>query len=215
MPPFSVPPGPARQLTVLSGGLSGSSSTRRLADCLTDAVLDRLATDGVTAVTHTVELRDLAHDLADHQLTGLHTPALADTLDHLAESDAVIAATPILHASFGGLFKSFLDTAAPGAFTGRPVLLAASGGSLRHCLVLDHALRPLFTTLGARLTPTSVYATPADWAGPELPERIIRAATELCALLPEAPPVPTRPRGPRPRRSAAAVPNQVSPHQER
>ncbi|GAA4839196.1 CE1759 family FMN reductase [Kitasatospora terrestris] len=213
MPPFSVPPGPTRQLTVLSGGLSGSSSTRRLADHLAAAVLDRLAADGATAVTHTVELRDLAHDLADHQLTGLHTPALADTLDRLADSDAVIAATPVLHASFGGLFKSFLDTTAPGAFTGRPVLLAASGGSLRHCLVLDHALRPLFTTLGARLTPTGVYATPADWAGPELPERITRAATELCALLPAA---PTRSRGPRPRRrSAAAVPNQASPHHER
>ena len=50
------------------------------------------------------------------------------------------------------------------------MLIAATGGTARHSLALEHALRPLFTYLRAVVVPTAVYAAPEDWglAGAQL-----------------------------------------------
>ncbi len=64
-------------------------------------------------------------------------------------ADGVIAVTPVFTASYSGLFKSFFDLIDPTALTGTPVLIGATGGTARHSLVLDHALRPLFAYLRA------------------------------------------------------------------
>ena len=45
------------------------------------------------------------------------------------------------------------------------MLLGATGGTARHSLVLEHALRPVFTYLRAVVVPTSVFAATDDWAG--------------------------------------------------
>lgn len=66
------------------------------------------------------------------------------------------------------------------------MLVAATGGTARHSLVLDHALRPLFAHLKATVAPTGVYAAAEDWGsggvGQGLAERIERAAAELARL---------------------------------
>jgi FMN reductase len=64
-----------------------------------------------------------------------------------------------------------------------PVLIAATGGTARHSLVLDHALRPLFAHLRAVVVPTGVYAASEDWGAEGLDERIERAGGELAALM--------------------------------
>jgi FMN reductase len=65
----------------------------------------------------------------------------------------------------------------------KPVLLAATGGTPRHALVIDDQMRPLFAYLRALTLPTSVYAAPEDWGATELGARIERAATELAVLV--------------------------------
>jgi FMN reductase len=64
--------------------------------------------------------------------------------------------------------------------------VAATAGTARHSLVLDHALRPLFSYLRATIVPTGVFAATEDFgstaAGP-LDERIERAAKELATLV--------------------------------
>jgi FMN reductase len=95
----------------------------------------------------------------------------------------------VFSASYSGLFKSFFDLIDPDALTAKPVLIAATGGTARHSLVLEHALRPLFAYLRAAVVPTAVYAASEDWGsgGDEyaegLPARIRRAAGELAALM--------------------------------
>jgi FMN reductase len=52
--------------------------------------------------------------------------------------------------------------------------------------VIEHALRPLFSYLGALTVPTGVYAATADFGGagaPALARRVERAAGELAALV--------------------------------
>jgi FMN reductase len=141
-------------------------------------------------VVDVVEVRDVALDVATATLTRYPSPALTRALAAVSEADGVVAVSPIFNASFSGLFKSFVDLLEPAALTGRPVLVAATGGSGRHSLVLDHALRPLFAYLHALVLPTAVYAARADWSGDAgaLVERIERAGEELAGAVAAMPP---------------------------
>lgn len=103
--------------------------------------------------------------------------------------DGLIALSPIFNASYSGLFKLFFDVIQRDAFAGKPVLIAATGGTARHSLALEHALRPLFAYLNAAVVPTGVYAATEDWgqalvaADGSLVERIDRAARELAGAM--------------------------------
>ncbi len=170
------------RIVVVSAGLSVPSSTRLLGD--------RLASAAVAAVgaepgdVRVVELRDLAVEIAHTFTNGFPGPALSEAFDAVSGADALIVVTPVFSASYSGLFKSFFDALSstdPEALTGMPVLIAATGGSARHSLVLDHALRPLFSYLRAVVVPTGVYAASEDWGAEGLDARIGRAAGELVA----------------------------------
>ena len=172
-----------RTLVVVSAGLSQPSSTRLLADRLAAASVTAADGLGVRLGTQVIELRDLAHDLMNHLLTGFPPAPLKHALDAVEAADAVIAVTPIFNASYSGLFKSFFDVLDKNALTDQPVLIAATGGTARHSLALDHAIRPMFTYLQAVTVPTSVFAATDDWGGDEsqdqLRGRVNRAAGEL------------------------------------
>ncbi|GAA3799819.1 FMN reductase [Streptomyces chiangmaiensis] len=166
------------KLVVVSAGLSAPSSTRLLADRLAAAVDRHTPVD-----IRVVELRDLAVEIAHNFTNGFPGRALGDALDAVTEADGLIVVTPVFSASYSGLFKSFFDVLDKDALAGKPVLIAATGGSARHSLVLDHALRPLFSYLQAVVVPTGVYAASEDWGAEGLPERIDRAAGELVRLM--------------------------------
>lgn len=167
-------------IAVVSAGLSEPSSTRLLADRLAAAVQR-----AVPAEVRVVNLREHAHDIADNLLTGFPPPALRTAIDTVAEADALIAVTPIFNASYSGLFKSFFDVLDPDSLTGKPVLLGATGGTTRHSLALEHALRPMFAYLRATVAPTAVFAATEDWGGNDgrLADRVARAGRELADLV--------------------------------
>lgn len=166
------------KLVAVSAGLTQPSSTRLLADRLATAVATQADVD-----VRVVELRELAVDIANHLVTGFPPPALGDALRAVEEADGLIAATPIFTASYSGLFKSFFDLIDADALTGKPVLIAATGGTARHSLALEHAMRPMFAYLHAVVAPTAVYAASEDWASGELAQRIDRAGGELADLM--------------------------------
>ncbi|MFF4716204.1 CE1759 family FMN reductase [Streptomyces eurythermus] len=198
------------KLVAVSAGLSTPSSTRLLADRLAESAREDLGARGHTVEVQVVELRELAIAVANHLVTGFPAPPLAAAIDAVTAADGLIAVTPVFTASYSGLFKSFFDLIDPDALTGRPVLLAATGGTPRHSLVLDHALRPLFAYLKAAVVPTAVYAASEDWGsgGDEytegLPGRIRRAAAELAALM------AARPTGQAPEDDVTALERQLS-----
>jgi len=174
-------------VAVISAGLSEPSSTRLLADRLAQAVRRDGARSGLRIDVVDLPLRSLARQIADMLVTGFPPPALKSALDAVHSADALIAVTPVFSASYSGLFKSFFDIADPQGFVGKPVLLAATGGSARHSLVLDYALRPLFAYLKAEVLPTAVFAATADFGsdagGRSLDERIDLAGRQLVAAL--------------------------------
>ncbi|MCX4710032.1 FMN reductase [Streptomyces griseus] len=184
------------RVVAVSAGLSQPSSTRLLADRLTAATRERLIAerdrndrDDRDVEVRVIELRDLAVDIANHLVSGFPSAGLREAIDAVTEADGLIAVTPVFTASYSGLFKSFFDLIDHTALTGKPVVIAATGGTARHSLVLEHALRPLFAYLRAVTVPTSVYAASEDWgsSGDEytegLPSRIRRAGGELASAV--------------------------------
>ncbi|MGI5377317.1 FMN reductase [Streptomyces sp. CA-251387] len=166
------------KLVVVSAGLSVPSSTRLLGDRLAAAAVRETEAD-----VEVVELRDLAVEIAHNLTNGFPGRKLAAAIGTVTSADGLIVVTPVFSASYSGLFKSFFDVIDKDALTGMPVLIAATGGTARHSLVLEHALRPLFSHLRAVVVPTGVYAASEDWGAEGLDGRIERAAGELAGLM--------------------------------
>jgi FMN reductase len=178
-----------RRLVVVTAGVSQPSSSRLLANRLAAATEDGLRELGLRPFTQLIEVRDLAADLVNHVLTFFPSRSLADAIESVTSADGLIAVSPIFSASYSGLFKLFFDVLDPDSLGGMPVLMGATGGSARHSLVLDHALRPLFAYLSAAVVPTGVFAAPEDWgqgdttADADLATRIVQAGGELAAAM--------------------------------
>src|SRR3954468_1702464 len=196
-----------RTVVVVSAGLSQPSSTRLLADQLAAAAVEAGTGQGLQIETKFIELRDLAHDIANNLLTGFPPAALKEATDAapaagaliavppaaVAAADARMAVPPIFTASYSGLFKSFIDVLQKDTLAGKPVLIAATAGTARHTLALEHALRPLFAYLRAVVLPPAVFAATddfgADSADGTLRSRITRASEELARELERRDPV--------------------------
>ncbi len=178
-----------RCLVVVTAGLSQPSSTRLLGDRLAAATERALREAGDVPRTEVIELREHAQELVNHLLTGFAPSGLRSRIDAVVGADGLIAVSPIFSASYSGLFKLFFDVIEHQALAGLPVLLGATGGTARHSLALEHAMRPLFTYLGGSVMRTAVYAASQDWGAPGMPadaglvERIDRAAAELAAAI--------------------------------
>jgi FMN reductase len=183
----------SRSLVVISAGLSQPSASRLLAERLADATAAELDRLGAPTQVRVIEVREYARDVANNLITGFPSEALKAALDAVASADGIIAVTPTFRASFSGLFKSFIDVVDDAALNGKPVLLGATGGTARHSLVLEHAMRPVFTYLHSVVVPTSVFAATDDWAGDAqlapLQARVVRAAGELAAEIARREPV--------------------------
>ena len=182
-----------RILAVVSAGLSQPSSTRLLADQLAAATRDELVRRGVRGRAHGRRAaRPTPTTSSNNLLTGFPPAALRDALDAVTGADGLIAVTPIFNASYSGLFKSFFDVLDAESLADKPVLIGATGGTARHSLALEHAVRPMFAYLRAVVVPTSVFAAPEDWADGTadgaLRGRIERAAGELADQIERRPP---------------------------
>ena len=146
------------RLVAVSGGLQRPSKAAALAEHLMDLIADE-----VLCEQRLVELGQLAPQLAG----AVWRSHLPDTVERelaaVEQADILVVATPVFRGSYTGLFKHFFDFIDQDALIDKPVLLAATGGSERHALMIDHQLRPLFSFFQARTLPLGVYATDRDF----------------------------------------------------
>jgi FMN reductase len=174
------------KITVVIGNPSDKSRTKVLALALAEAVADALPSQPPVQL-QVLEIARLAPHIVGSGGQGLSSEGTA-AVRSIETADLVIAATPVYKGSYTGLFKHLFDLVGPDALVGRPVLLAANGGSERHALVVDHQLRPLFAFFRALTVPSAVYAAEADFDGYTLRSdvlraRIVEAAEQAAALL--------------------------------
>ncbi len=151
------------ELVVISAGTSVPSSTRMLADQITSSTRSALARHAQDVRVTILEVRELAHEVVDASFTRFPGDNLRTAIDQIGRADGLIAVTPTYNQSFSGLFKSLFDVIDPGTLVGVPVALGATGGTARHSLAVDYALRPMFAYLKADVVPTTVFAAPEDF----------------------------------------------------
>lgn len=174
-----------RTIAVVTAGLSQPSSTRLLADRLGAATQAHLRARAVVTRRTTIELRDHGQELMNNLLAGFPAEDLKGAIETVVRADGLIAVTSIFNASYSGLFKLFFDVIERDGLASLPVLIGATGGTARHSLALEHAIRPMFAYLDAAVMPTAVYAAAEDWGAGDMPadtsltQRIDRAASEL------------------------------------
>lgn len=167
------------KIVIVSAGFGEQSVL--VVDQLADALR---AVDGAVEVdVDVVSLRSYVQELGS-ALTALAPERLRDVFELVSTADAVVLHTSIMNASFAGLLKVFLDVLPEGTLDGAPVLMVGTGGTPRHTLSLDYALRPVLTYLHAEPIPTTVFVATSDWGGAgdgvrSVGERIERAASEL------------------------------------
>ena len=146
------------RVVAVSGGLQRPSKSA----ALTEHLLDLIAEE-VPCEQRLVELGQLAPQLAGAVWRSQMSDTVERELAAVEQADVLVVATPVFRGSYSCLFKHFFDFIDQDALIDKPVLLAATGGSERHALMIDHQLRPLFSFFQARTLPLGVYATDKDF----------------------------------------------------
>jgi FMN reductase len=101
-----------------------------------------------------------------------------EAIQAVEQADLLIVASPVYRASYTGLFKHFFDFVHHEALFDLPVLLAATGGSERHALVIEHQLRPLFSFFQAQTLPLGIAAE-ADFTDYQVSDSALQARIRL------------------------------------
>ncbi len=175
----------ARGLNVVAvnAGTSDPSSTRLLAERIAGRATLIGAKYDLEIRMHMIDLRTLANDVTSALLSNFVSPELQRALDLMRDADGVIASTPVYKAGPSGLFTEFFQLLDNDLLIGTPIVLAGTGGSERHSLVIDDQLRGMFAYLRTLTAPTAVYAAPDDWQHGGLGGRVDRASTEFVLLM--------------------------------
>lgn len=129
---------------------------------LSEHLIDLIAAS-IPCEQHLVELGQIAPQLSGVIWRSQLSASVERELAEVEQADVLVVATPVYRGSYTGLFKHFFDFVDQDALIDKPILLAATGGSERHALVIEHQLRPLFSFFQARTLPLGVYATDRDF----------------------------------------------------
>ncbi|QXZ10652.1 FMN reductase [Comamonas sp. Y33R10-2] len=151
------------RVVAVSGGLQRPSKSAALAEHL----LELIASE-IPCQPHLIEIGQIATQFAGAVWRSQLPGAVVQQLAAVEQADVLIVVTPVFRGSYTGLFKHFFDFIEQDALIDKPILLAATGGSERHVLVIDHQLRPLFSFFQARTLPLGIYATDKDFSGYQL-----------------------------------------------
>ncbi|PKM30722.1 MAG: FMN reductase [Gammaproteobacteria bacterium HGW-Gammaproteobacteria-11] len=162
------------KVVAVSGGTFRPSRTLVLTQAIVSELQQHLAID-----SRIIELGDIARPVG----AALSRKELPETVEHelraIEQADLLIVAAPVYRGSYPGQFKHLFDLIGQDALIDTPVLLAATGGSERHALVIDHQLRPLFCFFQALTLPIGVYAAEADFSNYQISSEALQARIRL------------------------------------
>ncbi|WP_235272977.1 FMN reductase [Methylophilus sp. Q8] len=162
------------KVTAVSGSYKLPSRTAALVEAITQKLGQQLPID-----LHVIELSEIGSSLvASYDPKALPVKVQKD-IQAIETADLLVVATPVYRASYTGLFKHLFDLVDYEALVDVPVLLAATGGSERHALIIDHELRPLFSFFQALTLPIGVYATEADFENYQVKNEAVTARIAL------------------------------------
>lgn len=162
------------RVVAVSGGLQTPSKSSALAEYILGLIAEEISSE-----QHMVELGQLAPLLAGAIWRSQLPEVVERKLALVEQADILVVVTPVYRGSYTGLFKYFFDFIHQDALIDKPVLLAATGGSERHALVIEHQLRPLFSFFQARALPLGIYATDKDFVDYRVQDAALIERTRL------------------------------------
>ena len=162
------------RVVAVSGGLQRPSKSAALAEHLLDLIADE-----IPCQQRLIELGQLAPQLAGAAWRSQLPDTVERELAAVEQADVLVVTTPVFRGSYTGIFKHFFDFIHQDALIDKPVMLAATGGSERHALVIDHQLRPLFSFFQARTLPLGIYATDKDFVDYRLQDEALIERAKL------------------------------------
>lgn len=137
--------------------------------------------------TTVLDLVDAGCGIAGFTRIALDDNACA-VVEAIEQADGIVIGCPVFQGSYPGLFKHVFDLIEPSVLRNRPVLLTAVGGGLRHSLVVEHQLRPLFGFFEACTVSTAIYASSGEIVAgeplaPTTAARLANAVEQFASLL--------------------------------
>ncbi|MCU1402174.1 MAG: msuE, partial [Microbacteriaceae bacterium] len=118
-------------------GVSGSLQAPSRTITLVEEIVDALGLE-LPIESRIVKINELGPSFAG-ALNRKQVPAeVEDALQAIETADVLVVASPVYRASFTGLFKHLFDFVDQYALVDTPILLAATGGSERHALIIEH-----------------------------------------------------------------------------
>ena len=168
----------------ISGNVRAPSRTASLVGAILASIESRLGIE-----TRKIELADAAPVLFRALRSDQLDADGRDIVSAVENADALVVGSPVYRASYSGALKHLFDLVHFESLIGKPVILAATGGSPLHGLVTEHQLRPLFGFFRALTLPTAIYALETDFEAyairnAEIGRRIEQAVRELDAIVP-------------------------------
>lgn len=163
---------------IVNGSLSKPSRTRTLLDALQDRLAEEIALD-----VQVIDLVDLIADIGPALYRNTLSVKALQALEAIENAEFLVVGSPVFRGSLPGLLKHLFDLVELQALEGKPVLLAATGGSQRHSLVIDHQLRPLFAFFQSLTLPIGVYGTPEDIQDGQVVSDALRKRIDLTVQL--------------------------------
>jgi len=171
------------RLVAVSGSLHAPSRT----DALIDAIVAEFGRQ-LDVSSRIIRINEIGPSFAG-VLKRSELPEVAQSaLLAIETADVLVVASPVYRASFTGLFKHLFDFVDQYALVDTPTLLAATGGSERHALILEHQFRPLFAFFQALTLPVGVYAHDSDFTDyvitdADLTDRITKAVAKALPII--------------------------------
>jgi len=167
--------------------VNGSARRNSRTSVLIDAVGDAIAAE-LTLQNARIDFSSVGPEILSALVRDRLSPE-GERAVQLAEcADLLIVGTPVYRASYSGILKHFFDMVDKDVMRGRIAVLAATGGTPLHGLMLEHQLRPLMAFFSMHTVPTTLYAVESDISdgrivSPAIVERVNRAAREAVAML--------------------------------
>ena len=168
---------PNISIVAVSGSLHSPSKTtvlvREILQGFAGALRSGAGAD-LEVETHLIELSEIGREFSGALSRDDLSPTAEEALRRIESATLLIVASPVYRASFTGLFKHVFDFVGQYALIDKPVLLAATGGSDRHALIIEHQFRPLFSFFQAITLPIGVYASDTDFVDYRIDSQALR-----------------------------------------
>jgi len=167
-----------KHIVAISGSATAPSKTTELVKAISQRYMTHFDADLTL-----IEINKIGPGMSGALTRADLSPAIENVLEQIEHADLLVVGSPVYRGSYTGLFKHLFDFVDQFALVEKPVMLAASGGSERHSLIIDHQMRPLFAFFQCNIAPLGIYASESDFQGSTVSSEALVDRIELAVDL--------------------------------